>query len=142
MLTIKSKRSFPIELNFKQKNLDIQKNSTNYSTNSTNSTISTQPDFNKSLKCIFLPLNIGTSLVAVMGNALVIVTLYNSQTLRTSSNSFLFYLSTLDITVGLIVQPLICIVVMDGQLCILLLIVAFFGAFLCGATFNLLAIIG
>ena len=138
-VNFKIKRSFAIELNFKPNKFGCTKNS--YDLKMNRCRISTPPDFNLPSKCIFLSLNIGTSLVAALGNALVIVALYNSRTLRTRSNSSLFYLSTLDMTVGLIVQPLICIVVMDDQLCILVLIVAFFGAFLCGASFNLLAII-
>ena len=103
--------------------------------------ILTPPDFNLSLNYLFLSVNIGTSLVAVTGNALVIVTLCNSQILRTRSNIFLLYLSTLDMTVGLTVQQIIWIVVIAGQLCISLLIIAFLGGVLCGASFNLLAII-
>lgn len=117
MLTINSKPSFAIEMNFKPNKFGHTKDSYNLKMNRYR--ISTPPDFNLTLKRIFFPLNIGTSIMAVIGNGLVIATLYHSQTLRTRSNSFLFYLSTLDMTVGLIVQPLISIVVMDGQFCIL-----------------------
>lgn len=44
-------------------------------------------------------------------------------------------------TVSLIVQPMVCIVVIAGKICILSLIISFLGVVLCGASFNVLAII-
>ena len=105
----------------------------------------TPPDFRLPLKCIFLLLNIGTSLLAIIGNGLVMLALFTYPKLRKRSNYFLLYLSITDMTVALIVQPMSCALVVDfyyaGQFCIVSVLMTYFAACMCGASFGMLTLI-
>ena len=105
----------------------------------------TPPDFRLPLKCIFLLLNIGTSLLAIIGNGLVMLALFTFPRLRKRSNFFLLYLSITDMTVALIVQPMACVLVIDfhytGQFCIVSVLMTYFAACICGASFGMLTLI-
>lgn len=72
MLNIMAKRFLKTELNFKPKEFRYMKNVYNLKINRCR--ILPPPNFNLPLICIFLPLNIAISLVAITGNALVIFT--------------------------------------------------------------------
>ena len=71
------------------------------------------PDFKLPVKCIFLVLNIGTSLVAIFGNALVMLILHTTPRLKTQSNYLLLFLAGTHLIVGLIAQPITCILVIN-----------------------------
>ena len=105
----------------------------------------TPPDFRLPLKCIFLLVNIGTSLLAIIGNGLVMLALFTYPKLRKRSNYFLLYLSITDMTVALIVQPMSCALVIDfhyaGQFCIVSVLMTYFAACMCGASFGMLTLI-
>ena len=72
MLNIIAKCFLKTELNFKPKKFRYMKNFYNLKINRCR--ILPPPNFNLPLNCIFLPLNIAISLVAITGNALVIFT--------------------------------------------------------------------
>ena len=105
----------------------------------------TTPDFRLPLKCIFLLLNTVTSLLAIIGNGLVMLALFTCPKLRKRSNYFLLYLSITDMTVALIVQPMACVLVIDfyyaGKLCIVSVLMTYFAACMCGASFGMLTLI-
>ena len=98
-------------------------------------------DFELSVKYVLLFLNIGTSLLAVLGNGLVMMTFYTYAKLRTRSNCFLLFLSITDMTVGLVVQPLTCLLIIGPKLCIRGVLLIFFSAISCGPSFSILTVI-
>ena len=104
------------------------------------------PDFEFSVKFIFLLFNIGTSLVAILGNSLVMVVLLYTPKLKTQSNSFLALLVGTDLAVGLIAQPVICLLVIDvlymSQICTASNLQAYICTVSCGASMGILALIG
>ena len=64
------------------------------------------PDFKIPAKSIFLLLNVGSFLVSILGNVLVMVILYITPKLKTRSNYFLLLLAGTDVAIGLIAQPM------------------------------------
>ena len=63
-------------------------------------------DFKIPAKSIFLLLNVGSFLVSILGNVLVMVILYITPKLKTRSNYFLLLLAGTDVAIGLIAQPM------------------------------------
>ena len=104
------------------------------------------PDFKLPVKCIFVLLNIGTSLVAIFGNALVMLILCTNQSLKTRSNYFLLFLAGTDVVVGLIAQPITCLLVINflylDRVCAISKILAYVCSVSCGASTGILALIG
>ena len=98
-------------------------------------------DFELTVKYVLLFLNIGTSLLAILGNGLVIITFYTYADLRTRSNYFLLFLSITDMAVGLVVQPMTCLLIIGLKLCIGRVLLIFFSAFSCGSSFGILTVI-
>lgn len=72
--------------------------------------------FESPFKYVLLFLNIGTSLMAIVGNGLVMMAFYTYAELRTRSNYFLLLLSIADMTVGLVVQPMISLLIIGLKL--------------------------
>ena len=107
---------------------------------------SISPDFKFPLMFIFPLLNIGTSLVTIFGNVLVIVVLLYSSKLKTRSNYLLSLLAGTDLAVGLIAQPLACLLIIDvldmSQMCFASNLEAYICAISCGASTGLLALLG
>ena len=95
---------------------------------------------------IFPLLNIGTSLVTIFGNVLVIVVLLYSSKLKTRSNYLLSLLAGTDLAVGLIAQPLACLLIIDvldmSQMCFASNLEVYICAISCGASTGLLALLG
>ena len=104
------------------------------------------PDFKFSVKFIFLLFNIGTSLVTILGNFLMMVVLLYIPKLKTRSNHFLVLLAGTDLAVGLIAQPVTCLLVIDvlymSQICIASNLQAYICTVSCGASMGMLALIG
>ena len=104
------------------------------------------PDFKIPAKFIFLLLNIGSSLVSVLGNALVMVVLHITPRLKTRSNYFLLLLAGTDVAIGLIAQPMTCLLVIDflhmSKVCITSDLQGYVCSVLCGASVGMLALIG
>lgn len=114
-------------------------------TGKTDCSVLMPPYFNTIQLIIFLILNFSISLLAILGNLLVIMTLYCYPKLRKRSNYFLLYLSITDIAVGIYVQPLSAMLVIDrdnvGDICLLSQIMTYSSATLCGASFSMLTLI-
>lgn len=95
---------------------------------------------------IFLLLNIGTSLVTIIGNFLVMVVLLYTSKLKTQSNYFLSLLVATDLAVGLVAQPVACLLVIDvldmSQICSASNLEAYICNVLCGTSIGMLALIG
>ena len=102
---------------------------------------STAADFQLPVKYVLIFLNIGTSLLAILGNGLVMITFYTYAELRTRSNYFLLFLSITDMAVGLVVQPMTCLLVTGLRLCFGRVLLIFFSAFSCGSSFGILTVI-
>ena len=104
------------------------------------------PDFKFSVKFIFLLFNIGTSLVTILGKFLMMVVLLYIPKLKTWSNHFLVLLGGTDLAVGLIAQPVTCLLVIDvlymSQICIASNLQAYICTVSCGASMGMLALIG
>lgn len=104
------------------------------------------PDFNFPVLFIFLFLNIGTSLVTIIGNFLVMVVLLYTSKLKTRSNYFLSLLAATDLAVGLVAQRVACLLVIDvldmSQICSASNIEAYICNVLCDTSIGMLALIG
>ena len=103
------------------------------------------PNFSFSLKLLYLFINIVTSFLATLGNVLVILTFMINKKLRKPSNVFLLMLSVTDITIGVFVQPLLSVLIIDvgnsGQHCEVISVMCVVSIYMCGTGFNILAII-
>ena len=103
------------------------------------------PDFKLPVKCIVLLLNIGTSLVSISGNALVMLILSTNPGFKTRSNYSLLFLPGTDVVVGLVAQPITCLLVINflylDQVCIASKILAYVCSVSCGASTGMLALI-
>ena len=97
--------------------------------------------FESPFKYVLLFLNIGTSLMAIVGNGLVMMAFYTYAELRTRSNYFLLLLSIADMTVGLVVQPMISLLIIGLKLGIRQVLLMFVSTFSCGSSFGILAVI-
>ena len=97
--------------------------------------------FESPFKYVLLFLNIGTSLMAIVGNGLVMMSFYTYAELRTRSNYFLLLLSIADMTVGLVVQPMISLLIIGLKLGIRQVLLMFVSTFSCGSSFGILAVI-
>ena len=104
------------------------------------------PDFKFPVKFIFLLFNIGTSLVTILGNSLVMVALPCTPRLKTRSNYFLVLLAGTDLAVGLIARPTTCLLVIDvlymRQICTASNLQAYICTVSCGASMGMLAVTG
>ena len=103
------------------------------------------PNFSFPLKLLYLFINIVTSFLATLGNALVILTFVINKQLHKPSNIFLLMLSVTDITIGVLVQPLLSVLIIDfrnsGQHCEVISVMCVVSISTCGTGFNILAII-
>ena len=106
----------------------------------------TPPDFKFPVKFIFLILNIGTSLVTILGNSLMMVVLLYTPKLKTRSNYFLALLAGTDLAVGLIAQTMTSLLVTGvlymSQICTASNLLAYICTVSCGASMGMLALIG
>ena len=104
------------------------------------------PDFDIPARCIFVLVNTESSLVFILGNALVMVVLHITLKLKIRSNYFLQLLAGVDVAISSLAQPIICLLVMDflpmGQVCITSDLVGHVCSALCGARMGMLALIG
>ena len=103
------------------------------------------PDFDIPARCIFLLVNIGSSLVSILGNALMMVVLHNTPKLKTRSNYFLLLLAGIDVGMSSIAQPMTSLLVMDflpmDQVCITSDLQGYVCTTLGGATLGMLVLI-
>ena len=80
------------------------------------------PDFNIPARCIFPLVNIGSSLVSILGNALVMMVLHITPKLKTRSNYFLLLLGGIDMAISSIAQQVTSLLVMNllhkSQVCV------------------------
>ena len=97
--------------------------------------------FESPFKYVLLFLNIGTSLMAIVGNGLVMMAFYTYAELRARSNYFLLLLSITDMTVGLVVLPMISLLIIGLKLGIGQVLLMFVSTFSCGFSFGILAVI-
>ena len=102
--------------------------------------ISASVDFESPVKYLLLFLNTRTSLMAILGNGLVMMAFYTYAELRTRSNYFLLFLSVTDMSVGLVVQPITFLLIIRLKLCIGRVLLIFFSTFSCGTSFGILAV--
>ena len=94
---------------------------------------------------IFLLVNIGSSLVSILGSALVMAVLQITPKLKTRSNYFLLLLVGTDVAIGSFAQPITCLLVIDflhlGQVCITSDLQGYVCSVLYGAGIGMLALI-
>ena len=103
------------------------------------------PDFNIPARCIFILVNIGSSLVSILGNALVMVVLHTTPKLKTWWNYFLLLLAGINVAISSIAQPITCLLVMDlldvSHVCIISDLLGYIYFALWGASMGMLALI-
>ena len=103
------------------------------------------PDFNIPARCIFILVNIGSSLVSILGNALVMVVLHTTPKLKTRWNYFLLLLAGINVAISSIAQPITCLLVMDlldvSHVCIISDLLGYIYFALWGASMGMLALI-